>query len=559
MRINQSNAIDALCVIVLVAYFLHFALPALGVGFPGHDILNLYTYWFSGILKSFRANICFWTSFYRPGGALYYLPLYHFFALNPLPYRIVQVGILAASILVVYYLARLLGSSQSVAFLGVLVFSYHARLAELVFAGSDIYDVLCGFFYFSALTFYIRIREKGRLLRPMQCVGFLALYICALNAKEMAVTLPLIVLIYEVLKSPRFAEWKEFTRRNWRSALPSLIGGFLTAVYIYGKTHGANSLTKLNPYRLEYSWDRFTPSNRHFIDEIFYKLIPNHILPGVVLFTAWGLVFAYAFLRRDRLLQLMAFWVVITPLPLDFIRIRDSGCLYIPLFGWAIILAKVVLDSVTLITKSFAMVEQGGAKVARQPAQLLGRATTNRVQWAPIGTAVAAVAGKMSSPMFRAFATLLVACGLAVFTHWENQRFDHVPAVLNSGQKVLRVIQALRSLNLHPAPGSMILLRGWPYRSDPVWSNGWNTVFIASLVYNDRSLRIYHEGTNKLTLEEIAKMDYIISVDEFHAELNRAPTPIGADIPPRDDYLAAGSLFGWRQLEPFFIAVGRRE
>jgi hypothetical protein len=27
----------------------------------------------------------------------------------------------------------------------------------------------------------------------------------------------------------------------------------------------------------------------------------------VVLFTAWGLVFAYAFLRRDRLLQLMAF------------------------------------------------------------------------------------------------------------------------------------------------------------------------------------------------------------------------------------------------------------
>jgi hypothetical protein len=31
------------------------------------------------------------------------------------------------------------------------------------------------------------------------------------------------------------------------------------------------------------------------------------------------------------------------------------------------------------------------------------------------------------------------------------------------------------------------------------------------------------------------------------------------DIPPRDDYLAAGSLFGWRQLAPFFIPVGRRE
>jgi hypothetical protein len=30
-------------------------------------------------------------------------------------------------------------------------------------------------------------------------------------------------------------------------------------------------------------------------------------------------------------------------------------------------------------------------------------------------------------------------------------------------------------------------------------------------------------------------MDYIISVGEFHAELNRAPTPSGADIPLRDD------------------------
>ncbi len=519
MRGNQSKAIDVLCVIVLVAYFLHFALPALGGGFPGHDMMNMYTYWLPGVLKSLRANICFWTSSYRPGGALYYLPLYHFFALNPQPYRIVQVSILAASIPVVYYLARLLGSSQSVAFLGVLVFAYHAQLADLVFTGPFIYDVLCGFFYFSALTFYIRVREKGPLLRPMQCMGFLALYICALNAKEMAVTLPVIVLIYEILKFPRFGEWKEFARRNWRSALPSLIAGLLTAVYLYGKTHGPNSLAKANIYRLEYSWHRFTASNRHFIDEIFYQLIPNHIAPGVVVFIAWGLVFAYAFLRRDRLLKLMAFWVVITPLPLDFITIRGDACLYIPLFGWAMILAKVVWDSVKLISRFFATVEQRRAEVARQPAQLLGCATTNRVQWPPFGTAVAAVAGKMSPPMFRAFATLLVACGLAVLTHWENQRLDRAPALLNSGQKALRVIQALRSLNLHPAPGSMILLRGWPYRSDPFWSNGWNTVFIASLVYNDRSLRIYHEGTNQLTQKEIAKMDYIISVDEFHAEL----------------------------------------
>ena len=532
MRFNQSNAIDVLCVVVLVTYFLHFALPAIGGGFPGHDMLNMYTYWVPGMLKSFQANICFWTSFYRPGGALYYLSLYHFFGLNPQPYRIVQISILAVSIPIVYYLARLLGSSRSVAFLGVLAFSYHPQLADLLFTGPYIYDVLCGFFYFSALTFYIRIRQKGLLLRPMQCVGFMALYICALNAKEMAVTLPAIVLIYEILKFPRFGEWKEFARRNWRCALPCLIAGLLTTVYIYGKIHGANSLAKANIYRLEYSWHSFTASNRHFIDEIFYQLIPNNITAGAVLFTVWGLVFAYAFLRRDQVLRLMAFWVVITPLPLDFIPIRGDACLYIPLFGWAMILAKVVSDSVTLISRCFTTVDKGGAGMARQPAQVLRGATHESFPMGPIGMPIAAFAGKMFPPMFRAFATLLAACGLAVLTHWENQRFDRVPALLNSGQKALHVIQALRSLNLHPAPASMILLRGWPYRSDPFWHNGWNPVFIASLVYNDHSLRIYHEGTNQLTQREIAKMDYIISVDEFHAELNHSPTAVRADISP---------------------------
>jgi hypothetical protein len=129
-------------------------------------------------------------------------------------------------------------------------------------------------------------------------------------------------LIYEILKFPRFCEWKEFARRNWRSALPFLIASLLTAVYVYGKTAGADSLTKSDAYRLEFSWRKFTASNRHFIDEIFYQLIPNQIAPGVVLFIAWGLVLAYAFFRRDRLLQLMVFWVVITPLPIDFIPMR---------------------------------------------------------------------------------------------------------------------------------------------------------------------------------------------------------------------------------------------
>ena len=168
---------DAICVAVLIGYFLHFALPARHGGFREDEMMNLWTSWYLGPLQSFLGLAKFWTSYYRPGGALYYLPLYHFFGLNPFPYRIVQISILALSIPIAYYLARLLASSRSVAFLAVLAFCYHPYVANLVFVGAFIYDVLCGFFYLAALTYYVHLREQDACLRPAQLFIFLLLYV----------------------------------------------------------------------------------------------------------------------------------------------------------------------------------------------------------------------------------------------------------------------------------------------------------------------------------------------------------------------------------------------
>ena len=46
--------------------------------------------------------------------------------------------------------------------------------------------------------------------------------------------------------------------------------------------------------------------------------------------------------------------------------------------------------------------------------------------------------------------------------------------------------------------------------------------FVASLVWNDRSLRIYVAGQHQLTQQEIASMNYVISFNEFSAHLVRS-------------------------------------
>src|SRR5262249_38297854 len=145
------------------------------------------------------------------------------------------------------HLGRLLASSRSVAFLAVLAFCYHAQLANLVVNGSYIYDILCGFFYFAALTYYVHIREKGVRLRPIQCVAFLALYVCALNSKEIAVTLPVIILVYELLKYYHQSERQKFFSWILYDALPALLAGAITAIYCYNKLYGKGFVGNFSP------------------------------------------------------------------------------------------------------------------------------------------------------------------------------------------------------------------------------------------------------------------------------------------------------------------------
>jgi hypothetical protein len=311
----------------------------------------------------------------------------------------------------------------------------------------------------------------------------------------MAVTLPVIVLIYEFLKSPGWPDWNGFLGWTRSYAAPPLIAGLLTVFYIYGKTHGSGGLASLDPYRPRYSWHNFTASNARFVGELLFA---GHTVAPITLLLLWVCVFIYAFVRRDRMLQLMAFWIVIVPLPLAFIvPMRGDAPLYLLLFGWAMIFAKLAFDLITLISKFLVFVG-------------------NRVLAARSGASAGIASAKLSPRIFRIIATLLVTFAVAAFTKRENQR---LPAPgLNIGTITSHVIQTFRSLGLQPMHGSRILR----LMKENIL-NKWNVFFIASLVWNNHTLRIWVENVNELTPQQQANVDYIISVSEFEADIIRSP------------------------------------
>src|SRR5215472_12995851 len=163
------------------------------------------------------------------------------------------------------------------------------------------------------------------------------------------------------------------------------------------------------------------------------------------------------------MLHLMAGWVVVTSLPLAFILSRGGATLYIVFFGWATIFARMLPDLLGLIAK-------------------LPSSVGLRTSLLPTVATVAVVFG--------------------VFTHWQNQRSERTRGLLRSGQKSLHVIQAFRSLNLHPSAGSSILLKP----ETRFYQNGYYPAFVASLVWNDHSLHIYVAGQHQLTQRQIGKI-----------------------------------------------------
>ena len=110
-----------------------------------------------------------------------------------------------------------------------------------------------------------------------------------------------------------------------------------------------------------------------------------------------------------------------------------------------------------------------------------------------------------------------MAFALAAITQRENQRL-RVPR-LNAGAKTSHVIHTLRTLGLRPLHGTSILL----LLKENLFQNKWNVFFLASLVWNDHSLRIWVENENELTPQQQTNVDYIILVNEFDADVIRSP------------------------------------
>jgi len=449
------------------------------------------------------------------------------------PFHVAILIVLAANIWLTYAVSRRLTDSREIGVLAALLVSYHPAFGWLYFDTGFAYDVICYFFYFAAFLFYLRVRQQARTPRLWEWAAFFVLYVCALNSKEMAITLPAFLGIYEFLydrvplASARIlGRWlkgegrllgnsrktehgaKEFLTRTAVRAAPFALliaTVFVTGVFVAGRAlDHRNSLLSIGPYVPVFSWERFMTTSQNFLTSLF--LILQTVSSGVVL-TVWLAMFAIAWITWSRALRFAWLFIMLSVIPIAFIAPRGTAQYYIPFYGWVLYTATVVVRGTQYLWK-----------------YLPSRA-------APLLAALRAPA-------------LFITAGLFL-AHYYRQPWRSKLEALSVEPELQRlVVEQLHQLRPALRPGSRILFLDDPY-DDPN-----RTTFLVRLSYRDDTLQVDRaKGMQPPPdAKEIASYDYVFDYRLGRFFTSPQPRPLG---------LEPAITFEWGQADVFHSDFNR--
>jgi len=133
--------------------------------------------------------------FIRPVGLLTWKLNYALYGLYPAGYHLTNVAINAVCTLLVFKLARELSEDTVIAFIAGIAFIVSPSHSDTVNWVATRYDLLACMFYLASMICYIRFKKTAvtGYYAGALASGFLALF-----SKEMAITLPLAILVYEI-------------------------------------------------------------------------------------------------------------------------------------------------------------------------------------------------------------------------------------------------------------------------------------------------------------------------------------------------------------------------
>jgi hypothetical protein len=322
----------------ICAFFFYCTGFGLYVPLGFDDVMNLSFAWEPPWLELGAALINPFTPFYRPTGSLWYRVMFEFFGLDPFPYRIAGYGLLILNLFLVYRLTARLTRSKEVGAMASLLFVFHGRLAPIYLNNGTVYDVLCATFSLATILLYVRWRAEDRDLSIRQRCVILVLFILALNAKEMAAFLPLVLFSYEVAYAPSGTR----SRRWLVQHLGTLaIGIAIVAASAVAKMSERSVMHGNPPYMATFTISQFVDHWRSLLTDLLY--VKGHGLTPLQVGLFWMCLFGLAALSGRRHVWFSVAFCFLGPIAILFFPFRGFFVMYLPNVGWCMLLATLLV------------------------------------------------------------------------------------------------------------------------------------------------------------------------------------------------------------------------
>lgn len=439
---------DVPAILLVIVYFLFLVWPATEDYLNPDDTRNLYSAWITPISGLLKETFAFWAGAIRPVGGLYYRIVYALGGFHPQLFRATCFLLLILNLVLAYRFYLLVTASMRDSFLAVFFGCFHGAMWNIYASTGTIYDILCQTFVLTAVILYVSGRSNGSISWWRAALIWLV-DILAIGSKEMAYTLPLLFVCFELVFHPPRAcpSVSLWVTRQLRVAG---VTAMISVSNWIGRKVSQDPTDQIYGYQTFVTVDSILHSLRQYLNLLSFKTVTFSSAQAVALVAAALLA---AVLVRSRVMLFAWLYAMVFTIPILIVAPRHSGyVLYIPFAGCALYLTEAI----------------------RCICSLLEQATSSLV--------LHSYFGRMAS----ARVVLILFVLTTMLLHLEQRNSALARNFGPGGEGLVRVLSEDIS-RLYPRlpPNTRVVLV-----NDAFEGERWQPMFILQLIYGDRSLRI---------------------------------------------------------------------
>lgn len=315
------------------------------------DIVTIFT----SDISPFSVNR-FSTQFYRPVSVLIFSFDNFVWGNTVAGFHLTNICIHILATVLTFMLASKILTTKFSALSAALLYAVHPVHSEAVAWISARSDALCATLFFLAFYYYILFANKHKL---SQIVISCCFFILALLTKEMAITLPGIILLYEIC----FENKSVREKFRWSLIYVAVTIPYLIMRLLVLPNAGTNNVPFSQRIYMAidivptYFKTLFFPINQHVFHDIAINAYTfSHEAMISLLICVFIIMATFVLAKYDKILMFSIGWILITLLPvLNIVALLKptpmaERYLYLPSFGFAILVGRSIFYIENIIT-----------------------------------------------------------------------------------------------------------------------------------------------------------------------------------------------------------------